>query len=333
MVPLRVVRKLQNAGLDCDLVLGTLTAQLGDPSGQDKTRPFLPWDDVEMNAARLSEMVFKVLDRDKTKTHWNHTFVADMPIPVFLTTLVSKFTVASLMARDAFRKRGESGVRMHELLVPLLQGWDSVKLETELEVGGNDQLFNFQVTRDLQSAHGQKPEDCILTPIINGTDGRKMSKSFDNCVWLDDSPTDVFGKTMSIPDEQVEQWAALLTDLDIEWLRTLHPMVAKKTLALTLTQALHGFEAGPGAAETFERNIQRKTVPDEMPDVSRGTLISIVVTMRECSKSAARKLLAAGAIKVDGVKIMDLDFVPEGGAVIQAGKRVWGRVLVPATHG
>ncbi len=327
MVPLRIVRKLQDAGLTCDLVMGTMTAQLGDPSGQDKTRPFLPWAEVEANADSLSRMAFKVLDEARTTIHRNHTFVADMPIPVFLTTLVSKFTVASLMGRDAFRKRGEAGVRMHELLVPLLQGWDSVTLKTELEVGGNDQMFNFQVTRDLQAAHDQRPEDCILTPIINGTDGRKMSKSFDNCVWLDDTPTDVFGKTMSIPDEQVEAWAALLTDLDIDALRQMHPMAAKKALAHDLTRQLHGDEAANAAEAGFERNVQRGRVPADIPDVSRETLLGIVVALRGCSKTAARKLLAAGAIKVDGVKVKAIDFVPEVGGVIQAGKRVWGRAV------
>tara|TARA_Y100000310_G_scaffold254637_2_gene261752 strand:+ start:394 stop:1377 length:984 start_codon:yes stop_codon:yes gene_type:complete len=327
MVPLRIVRKLQDAGLECDLIIGTLTAQLGDPSGQDKTRPFLPWDEVEMNAAKLSQMAMVVLDERKTSLHWNHNFVADMPIPVFLTTLVSKFTVASLMGRDAFRKRGEAGVRMHELLVPLLQGWDSVKLEAELEVGGNDQQVNFQITRDLQVAHGQKPEDCILTPIINGTDGRKMSKSFNNCVWLNDTPTDVFGKTMSVPDEQVEQWAALLTDLPIDALRQMHPMAAKKTLAHDLTRQLHGEEAAVAAEAEFEARIQQKAIPTDMPDVSRGTLVEIVTTLRDCSKSAARKLLKAGAVKVDGTKVFDPNTIPETGTVIQAGKRIWGRVV------
>ncbi len=327
MVPLRIVRKLQDAGLTCDLVLGTMTAQLGDPSGQDKTRPFLPWDDVLLNAVEVSELVFMVLDRDKTETHFNHAFVADMPVHVFITRLVSRFTVATLMGRDNFRTRGEAGVRMHELLVPLLQGWDSVMLKSELEVGGNDQMFNFQITRNLQVAEGQKPEDCILTPIINGTDGRKMSKSFDNCVWLDDTPTDVFGKTMSIPDEQVEAWAALLTDLDIDALRQMHPMAAKKALAHDLTRQLHGDEAANAAEAGFERNVQRGRVPADIPDVSRETLLGIVVALRGCSKTAARKLLAAGAIKVDGVKVKAIDFVPEVGGVIQAGKRVWGRAV------
>jgi tyrosyl-tRNA synthetase len=327
MVPLRIVRKLQDAGVECDLIIGTLTGQLGDPSGQDKTRPILSWEEIEMNAARLGEQVFRVLDRTKTKEWWNHGFVKDMSVPAFLCDLVSKFTVANLMGRDAFRKRGMEGLRMHELLVPLLQGWDSVKVEAELEVGGNDQLFNFQVTRDLQVAHGQKPQSCILTPIINGTDGRKMSKSFGNCVWLDDTPTDMFGKTMSIPDEQVEQWVALLTDLHIPTIRGLHPMERKKTLAWEIVRQLHGNDAAEEARAEFERNVQRREMPTEMTEVTQGSILNIVTTLRACSKSQARKLIEQGGVKVDGVKVSDFDLVPEVGAKVQAGKRVWGEVV------
>lgn len=318
-VPLRVCRKLQERGHKLDLILGTLTAQLGDPSGQDKTRPFLTEEETKRNAEKLLAQASKVLLPGFT-VHRNHEFVKDMSIPFFLSTLASKFTVANMLARDGFRKRHEAGapIALHEFLVPLLQGWDSVVLHSDVEIGGTDQLFNFQVARTLQESEGQKPENCIMTPIIRGTDGRKMSKSFGNTIWLDEKPEEMFGQVMSIPDDVTDEWISLLTDLiDLPG----HPMVKKKKLAWDIVRQLHGEEAAEEAQKHFEARVQRKETPDEMPEVEADFLLKIVAMVRNESNNRARKLIRQGGVSVNGDKVVDPLFFPESGAQIKIGKR------------
>lgn len=323
-VPLRVCRKLQEQGHKLDLILGTLTAQLGDPSGQDKTRPFLTEEDTKRNAEKLLEQARKVL-LPGFVVHCNHEFVKDMSIPFFLSTLASKFTVANMLARDGFRKRHEAGtpIALHEFLVPLLQGWDSVVLDADVEIGGTDQLFNFQVARSLQESEGQKPESCIMTPIIRGTDGRKMSKSFGNTIWLDEKPEEMFGQVMSIPDDVTDEWVELLTDLiDLPG----HPMVKKKKLAWDIVRQLHGEEAAVMAQEHFESRVQRKETPDEMPIVDQDFLLKIVAMIRNESNNRARKLIRQGGVTVNGDKVTDPLFFPDSGVEIKIGKRKFVRV-------
>jgi tyrosyl-tRNA synthetase len=335
LVPLRVARALQDSeSWVLDLVLGTLTASLGDPSGQDKTRPVLDFDLVLSNADSLEvQCRRRVLSNQRLEVVRNHTLTEDLSVSQFLTMAVSKFTVASLMSRQGFKNRGAGGVRAHELLVPLLQGWDSVALETDLEIGGNDQLFNFGVTRELQASQKQTPEVCLLTPIINGPDGRKMSKSFDNCIWFDDTPTDVYGKTMSISDDQVERWAALLTDLDLENIRLMldtKPMEAKRCLAFDLVVQLHGPDAAQEADKAFSQRVQGKMAPpiEEMASVPPGGLLAALQVLRGCSKSQARRLVQGGGVKLNGVKVSDPNTEVQCGCgdIIKAGKRSWGHV-------
>ncbi|MHA2063634.1 MAG: tyrosine--tRNA ligase, partial [Candidatus Thorarchaeota archaeon] len=236
-VPLRLLKQLQEQGHSIHLILGTFTAQMGDPSGKDKTRPILDEATVKANGEKILEQVERVLHPGFT-VHRNHMFFENMNVPFFLTQLTSQFTVAHMMARDGFKKRGQSGVAMHELLTPILQGWDSVMVNADVEIGGTDQLFNFQISRDLQAKQGQTPQVCLMTPIINGTDGRKMSKSLDNCIFLDDAPEEIFGKVMSISDEVMEEWIPLLADTDLSSIE--HPMKKKKMLAANIVRQLHG---------------------------------------------------------------------------------------------
>lgn len=324
-VPLRVCRKLQERGHKLDLILGTLTAQLGDPSGQDKTRPILSEEDVRKNAENILKQARKVL-LPGFAIHHNHEFVEDMSIPFFLSRLVSKFTVANMLARDGFRKRHEAGapIALHEFLVPLLQGWDSVVLNSEVEIGGTDQLFNFQVARSLQEAEGQKPEVCIMTPIIRGTDGRKMSKSFGNTIWLDETPENMFGKVMSIPDDVTDEWVELLTDLiDLPG----HPMVKKKKLAWDLVRQFHGEQVANEAQTHFESLVQRKETPNDMEELGADFLLKIVALVRNESNNRARKLIKQGGVTVDGEKIHDPLFWPEPGVTIKIGKRNFVKVI------
>jgi len=323
-VPLRVCRKLQEQGHKLDLILGTLTAQLGDPSGRDTTRPILSEDDVKQNAEKLLSQARQVLLPDFT-VHRNHEFVEGMSVPFFLSRLVSKFTVANMLARDGFKMRHERGapIALHEFLVPLLQGWDSVVLKSEVEIGGTDQLFNFQVARSLQESEGQKPESCIMCPIIRGTDGRKMGKSNDNAIWLDENPEDMFGKVMSIPDDVTDEWVELLTDLSN---LPGHPMVKKKLLAWDIVRQLHDEDAATAAQAHFESRVQRKETPEEMPLMEADFLLKIVALVRDESNSKARKLIRQGGVSVDGKKVIDPLFFPEPGVTIKIGKRIFVQV-------
>jgi len=225
-----------------------------------------------------------------------------------------------MLARDGFKRRHEAAapIALHEFLVPLLQGWDSVVLDSDIEIGGTDQLFNFQVARSLQESENQKPESCIMTPIIRGTDGRKMSKSFGNAIWLDEKPEEMFGQVMSIPDDVTDEWISLLTDLvDLPG----HPMVKKKLLAWNIVRQLHSTEAAGEAQKHFEARVQRKEVPDEMPEVEQDFLLKIVAMIRNESNNRARKLIRQGGVSVNGDKVVDPLFFPESGSQIKIGKR------------
>lgn len=323
-VPLRVARKLQERGHKLDLILGTLTAQLGDPSGQDKTRPILTEEEVKQNAAKLLKQASRVL-QPGFKVHMNHEFVDGMSIPFFLSRLASKFTVANMLSRDGFRRRQEAGnpISLHEFLVPLLQAWDSVVLKSEVEIGGTDQLFNFHVTRSLQEAEGQKSEVCIMTPIIRGTDGRKMSKTFNNTIWLDEDPAQMFGQVMSIPDDITDEWIGLLTDLfDLPG----HPMVRKKKLAWDIVRQLHGEEAANEVQEAFENLVQKKQLPNEIPSVEADLLLKIVAVARNESNNRARKLIQHGGVTINDKKIIDPLHFPKPGSVIKIGKRCFVKI-------
>lgn len=324
-VPLRLCKKLQKQGHKLDLVFGTLTAQLGDPSGRDKTRPILSELEVRQNAEKLLEQTKKFL-LPGFVAHQNHEFVENMPISFFLTNLASKFTVASMLARDGFKKRHSvhQPIALHEFLVPLLQGWDSVVLRSEVEIGGSDQLFNFQVARRLQEAEGQIPEVCIMTPIIRGTDGRKMSKTFNNAIWLDEAPEEIFGKVMSIPDDVVSEWIPLLTDLvDLPG----HPMVRKKKLALEIVSQIHDPEKAAIAQQHFESLIQNKEAPSAIQEMSPDFLLKIVALVRNESNNRARKLILHGGVSVNEKKILDPLFWPEPGTTIKIGKRDFIRII------
>ena len=323
-VPLRVCRKLQEQGHKLDLVLGTLTAQLGDPSGCDATRPILSEDEVRRNAEKLLIQARQVLLPGFT-VHHNHEFVEKMSIPFFLTRLVSKFTVANMLARDGFKMRHENAapIALHEFLVPLLQGWDSVVLKAEVEVGGTDQLFNFQVVRSLQATEGQEPELCILCPIIRGTDGRKMGKSNGNAIWVDENPEDMFGEIMSIPDDVTEEWIVLLTELtDLPG----HPMVRKKKLAWDIVRQLHSEEAATNAQKHFEGCVQRKEIPNEIPELEADFLLKIVAVVRNESNNKSRQLIRMGGVTINNVKVTDPLSWPKSGEIIKIGKRDFVRV-------
>ena len=323
-MPLRLCRALQDAGHTLHLVLGTLTAQLGDPSGRDATRPILSAEEVQANAASLLALCQRVL-RPGFVVHRNDTFVDGMDVPAFLVRLASRVTVASMLARDGFRRRMEAGapIALHELLVPLLQGWDSVQLRADVEIGGTDQLFNLQVARRLQAAEGQPPEVALMTPIIDGTDGRKMSKSLGNTVWLDEAPAEMFGQVMSVPDAVMDAWWPVLCDRAD---RPAHPMARKRALAHDIVRQLHGVEAADAAEAHFQRVVVERRLPGTVPEVDAADLVALAVQVRGGSRSAARRLIDGGGVRVDGEVITDPEHVPGPGSIVRLGRRAVVRV-------
>ena len=325
-IPLRFVKKLKEAGHHITIVIGTFTAQLGDPSGRDTTRPILSEIEVSNNGESIILKVQELLGNvDFFPNTWLHN---SMTLPRFFRDVVSKFTLSHMTSRNAFADRIENNhpIAMHELLVPMLQGMDSVHLKTEIEVGGQDQLFNFQIARQLQESHGQKPQACVMFPVINGTDGRKMSKSFGNCIFLDEPANDIFGKVMSIPDNVMLEWFPLLTDfgtgLDFE-----NPMIAKKFLAFEIVKQLRDGNVAEDAQEFFEKTIQKKEVPDDIRQIQCPTLIQAVQDIRQCSKTVARTLIAGNGVKIDSVVCREEHKPLSHGQVIQVGKRDFAKIL------
>lgn len=323
LVPLRVVRNMQDAGKDVTIVLGTFTAQMGDPSGKDQTRPILSKVDVEANAEQILNQVNSIL-KPGFSVFRNGDLFNVMTVPTLLD-IASKFTTQNLLSRDAFQKRMENNqsIGLHELIVPILQGTDSVHLKSEIEIGGTDQLFNFQIARRLQELDGQVPEVCVMAPIINGTDGRKMSKSLGNCIFLEDSSEDIFGKCMSVSDEVMNEWIPLLTDLtDLDD----NPMRRKKQMSHDILRQIKGKEEADLALLNFTNTIQSRNLPDNIEEIEKCNLIEFITKVRDCSNSEARRLLTSGSVKVNDTKV-DESFELELGQIVKIGKRNFAKVV------
>ncbi len=324
LVPLTWLRRMQDeGGYDITVVLGTYTACLGDPSGRDKTRPILSMTDVLANATEIAKQIQHILTPN-FKFYMNHKGFEHMTVPELMEH-VSKFTLQQFLVRDAFRQRFDDNksIGLHELMVPVLQGLDSVKLEAEIEVGGQDQLFNFQIARRLQELNEQTPQICMMLPIIVGTDGRKMSKSFGNCIFLDERPEDIYGKVMSISDATMQEWWNLFM-VDEEM--TGHPMDCKKKMAFFLTETIAEYSSAMDAAKHFEKTIQNKEEPQKFQQIAASTILEAVVKIRGCSKTEARRLIDAGAVKVDQEKIFEYDHALESNQSVQVGSRYFGKI-------
>lgn len=314
-VVLQKLRLLQDFGHEIYFLIGDYTAQIGDPTGKNKTRPILTAEEVMENAKTYQEQVGKILDMSKTHVVFNKTWLGKFS-GLELIQLMSKATVGALLQRDDFSKRynNSEAIYLHELIYPVLQGYDSVHLKADLELGGTDQTFNLMMGRQLQYAYGQ-PAQCILTmPLIEGTDGvNKMSKSMDNYIALTDTPTDMFGKLMSISDELMKKYYLLLcrrptaeVEAMIHGLNTgsIHPMEAKKALASEITGYYYGEEAGKEERLKFEARFSKKQIPDDIQIITRsaGTiaLLDLFVELGLTkSKSDGRRLIQQNAVKVN----------------------------------
>ena len=333
-VGLRKLKKFQELGHTIVLIVGDWTAQIGDPSGRDVTRPRLTAEKVRENALTYMEQFFRVIDRDKTEVRWQSEWFGTFKLENALD-LAGRFTLAHMLSHDTFRKRYEAGAPLTilELMYPMLQGYDSVAIKADVEFGGTDQKFNNLAGRELQSQMGLQPQDVFLLPLIPGTDGRKMGKSFDNTVDILLSPEDMFGKVMSMADDVMPLYFEVLTDVpmaDITEFRHIlstgqgNPMDIKKLLAGHVVTQFISADAAIRGRESFERQFQRREVPDEMPEyaISQPTAILdvLVASNLASSKSEARRLVDGGGVKVNGEKVAGYDTLVTPIAVIQKGR-------------
>lgn len=328
-VALSLMRRFQDLGHKGILVIGDFTASVGDPSGRDSTRPVLPLEQILANAKTYTEQAFKVLDPAKTEVRFNGEWLNPFISGKELLQTLQKVTVAQVLERDDFKKRMAAGnpISLLEVLYSLFQGQDSVALNADVELGGTDQIFNLLVGRQLQKNHGQEPQVAITVPLLVGLDGvKKMSKSYGNYVGLTDAPNDMFGKLMSIPDELMPMYYELLTSENMDDIKAMHPMAAKKKLAGLLVTRFHGEAAAKAALENFEKVFSKKELPTDMPEFKpeAGALLSAVIFAAGAapSKNKARGLIDQGAVRLKGEKVtQDGPLSFENGDVLQIGKR------------
>ncbi len=341
-VVLRKLRDFQRLGHQAVLVIGDFTAMIGDPSGKSKTRKQLTAEEVLCNVEAVKKQFGKILDIDKTEIRPNSEWLSRMNFEDVLR-LCSKVTVARIMERDDFTKRWEAHqpIAMHELMYPLLQGTDSVALEADVELGGTDQRFNNLMGRQLQEANGQEPQVVVLLPLLVGTDGKdKMSQSLKNYVSVIDTPNDMFGKTMSIPDETIENWFELCTDVPMQDVRAMlgpgkNPRDAKVQLAKAIVALYHSVEAADDAEAYFVNTFGKRQQPVEADDATipaelvgddgKFGLVQLVVALGLAkSNGAAKDLIKAGAVGIEGEKVTDpslrLTIAEVSGQVLRVGK-------------
>jgi tyrosyl-tRNA synthetase len=341
-VVLQKLREFQDLGHTVVLIVGDYTARVGDPSGRSSTRPVLDPAEIDANARTFQEQALKVLDADRLEVRFNSEWL-DMPM-ADLFSLLRTTTVAQVLERDDFAKRfaAREPISVLELLYPLLQGYDSVAIEADVELGGTDQKFNLLLGRDIQRAYGQ-PEQVVMTvPLLTGTDGeRKMSKSLNNYIGITEPPEQIYGKTLSIPDASLESWYSLL--LGSELPSSLGPREAKRALARALVERFHGPEAAREAERAFDQIYVRHEVPTDVPvvrwpgsaDGESGSVVHLPALLAQAfgiSTSQARRSLAQGGVKLDGRPIengsLDMDAADVDGKVLQLGKRRFARVQV-----
>ena len=348
-VVLRKMRQFQDLGHRAVLLIGDFTARIGDPTGISKTRPMLTPEEIDANAATYLQQAGKILDTSpaKLEIRRNSEWLAKMDFADVIR-LAARMTLGQMLKRDDFRQRYESEtpISLHELLYPLVQGWDSVNLRADVELGGTDQTYNNLVGRQLQSEVGQEPQVVMILPLLRGTDGtRKMSKSYGNYIGVNDPPRDVFGRTMSIPDELLEEWFALLTDVPEEEYRAAiaaHPMRAKERLAGAIGRRLHSPADMEDAAAWWKaRFSERQTgevvdVPVPRKELADGGIAAWKLVWlahaRRISRAEARRMVAGGAFEYDGHKTTDPNEMihVEAGKTFRAGRHRGGeRVRQP----
>jgi len=336
LVPIRKMREFQDLGHHGVIIIGDFTAQIGDPTGKDESRPPLTGEQVKKNAERYMEQLYMVLDEKKTEVRWQTEWFGKMTMSDVLK-LMGKYTLAQFMAHDTFRKRYENGLPlgMHELMYPILQAYDSVAISADVELGATEQKFNILAGRDMQRYFNMPEQVAILSPILMGTDGKeKMSKSLDNYIAVFDPPKEKYGKTMSIPDDMIINYFNYATkaspdDISLinEQLKqgTVNPKIIKQRLAREIVSLYHGDEAAVKAEKEFNLIFSKKEIPDDIPQFElkdKMKIIDILVQSKTCASGGeARRMIKQSAVSFEGKKITDIFAEIFQTGVLKVGKR------------
>ncbi|MGM0750648.1 MAG: tyrosine--tRNA ligase [Bacillota bacterium] len=346
-VVLNKLRQFQENGHIIQLIIGDFTGKIGDPTGKSVARKQLTDEEVKRNAQTYFEQFGKVLDKEKVELHYNSKWLSSLNLEDVIH-LSSKITVARLIERNDFSNRLSIGkpVSLHEFFYPLMQGYDSVALESDVELGGTDQQFNVLMGRHLQEHYNQEKQVVILLPLLEGLDGvDKMSKSKHNYIGIDEDPNQMFGKTMSIPDELIIKYFNLITDLSLDEKSkiekeliegTFHPRDAKIHLGKTIVSMYHGEEAAAQAENNFKEVFQKGALPDDIPEIewtgdSRVSIIDLLVELNmQASKSEARRMIQNGGIRINSEKVVDmqLEVAVKDGMIVQVGKRKYKKLRI-----
>lgn len=344
-VVLRKLRQFQDLGHKAILIIGDYTARIGDPTGQNTTRPMLTSEQIKANAQTYFEQAGKILDMspDKVEVRFNSEWLADLHLADIIK-LTASMTVARMLERDTFELRYKKGdpIGIHEFLYPLMQGHDSVAIESDVELGGTDQTYNNLVGRDLQRAAGQPAQVVITMPILVGLDGvQKMSKSKGNYIGVTDAPSEMFGKTMSIPDNLMDNYFTLLTDVPVEKIKELtdpaqtHPKQAKVLLGKIIVEQFYDKTAAEAAAAEFDKVFAQNQLPDDMPVVGvAAEPITASKLLLACklveTGGEAKRMIQQGGVKINETKIIDPNapITPEAGMIVQVGKRKFAKLNV-----
>jgi tyrosyl-tRNA synthetase len=334
LVVLDALRDFQDEGHTVVLIIGDYTAMIGDPSGRSETRPVLSAEQVAANAETYFEQVDLVLDRKRMEVRHNSEWLAPLTAADILR-LMGKATLQQVLQREDFAERLKAGAAIgaHEILYPFNQAYDSVAVKADLEIGGTDQLFNLLFGREIQKAYGQEPQDIAVFPLLEGTDGvQKMSKSLGNYIGIIEPPEEIYGKTMSIPDQLIEKYVRLISGLgaaEVEATLKLNPRDAKAALARQLVKRLHGEEAAARAERDFDRKFRQREAPEQIPERAVSNPDDLVGTLVEAelavTRGAAKRLVEQGGVRVNGEKASS-DTRLKDGDVLQAGKRSFVRI-------
>lgn len=350
-VPLRKLRQFQDLGHKVTLIIGDGTALIGDPSGRNSTRPQLSLEQIRENAQTYVDQAFKILDPEKTDLRYNSEWLLPLNLEDLLQ-LTSRFTVARILERDDFHKRytGNQPISVHEFLYPIMQAYDSVCIEADVELGGSDQLFNLLAGRELMEKSSLEPQVCLTLPLLEGTDGvQKMSKSYGNYIGVTDEPADMFGKVMSIPDELMVKYFRLASTLPVDEVDAieaglaadeLHPNTVKRGLARNIVAAYYDEAAAQAAEEQFDLVFKRHAVPDDIPEYQADLtpndegLVYLAKLLADAGLAAsvgeARRLIDGGGVKIDGEAVPAKRYNVEPsvlqGATVQVGKRKFVRI-------
>jgi len=340
-VLLEKLRQFQHCGHQVVFLIGDFTGTIGDPTGKNETRPPLTHDEVLLNAETYKEQVFKILDPAQTEVRFNSEWLGQLTA-ADLIRIAGKATVARMLERDDFEKRYKGGqsISIHEFLYPLVQGYDSVALDADVELGGNDQKFNLLMGRQLQDAYGKSQQVILTMPLLEGLDGiNKMSKSLNNYVGVAEPAKEQFGKLMSVSDDLMYKYYELLTDMNLDEIKALHPMEAKKQLAATIVERFHGAGAGQVARAGFEAQFAKKEIPDDVPEATlpaQDGALWIIKALSQTGLTASNgegmRMVKQNALSIDGEKITDKDYqlAPGGPYLIKLGKRKFVNLTVLA---